>query len=107
MERILKLKAFIQKDPEDLFSRHALAMELLKLGEHLDAIQEMEELLKIDFRHTGTYLHLGRTYEKTGDTSQALSTYKRGLEVCRSVNARHDLQELMAAYQQLEEELDG
>jgi predicted Zn-dependent protease len=107
MERILKLKTFIQKDPEDLFSRHALAMELLKLGEQQEAIQVMEELLKIDYKHTGTYLHLGRTYEKTGDVNQALSTYKRGLEVCRSVNTRHDLQELMAAYQQLEEELDG
>ncbi len=107
MERILKLKSFIQKDPGDLFSRHALAMELLKLGEHQDAILVMEELLNINHNHTGTYLHLGRTYEKTGNTPQALNTFRRGIEVCRSVNARHDLQELMGAYQQLEEELDG
>jgi lipoprotein NlpI len=107
MERILKLKAFIEKDPGDLFSRHALAMELIKLGQISNAIQEMEELLAFDQNHTGTFLHLGKAYEKNGEIKKALAVYKKGIAVARYVNARHDLLELMAACQQLEEELDG
>ena len=41
MDRISRLKAFIDTYPADMFSRHALAMELVKLGQYPDALDAM------------------------------------------------------------------
>jgi hypothetical protein len=64
VERIEKLKSFIAADPSDLFSRHALAMEWVKLGDFPAAIEQMEAILQIDDQHLGTYYHLGKPMKK-------------------------------------------
>ncbi len=46
MDRIDRLKEFIEKFPNDMFSRHALAMEYLKLGNEEAAEEVMRELLQ-------------------------------------------------------------
>jgi tetratricopeptide (TPR) repeat protein len=106
MERIDKLKAFIKQDPADYFSRHALALELLKIGDIVGAIEVMQALLAINPNHTGTYLHLGKALESINKMEDALSIYKQGIEAARSVHASHDANELKAAVNQLEEEMD-
>lgn len=106
MERIDKLKAFIKQDPADCFSRHALALELLKIGDIPDAIEVMQALIGINPNHTGTYLHLGKAFESINKLEDALSIYKQGIEASRLVQATHDANELNAALYQLEEEMD-
>lgn len=106
MERIDKLRAFITQDPADYFSRHALALELLKIGDTTGAIEVMQALLAINPNHTGTYLHLGKAFESINKMEDALSIYKQGIEAARSVQAAHDANELRAALNQLEEEMD-
>ena len=106
MERIDKLRAFITQDPADYFSRHALALELLKIGDTTGAIEVMQVLLAINPNHTGTYLHLGKAFESINKMEDALSIYKQGIEAARSVLAAHDANELRAALNQLEEEMD-
>ena len=106
MERIDKLKAFIEQDPADCFSRHALALELLKIGDITGAIEVMQALIGINPNHTGTYLHLGKALERINKIEDALSIYKLGIEASRFVQATHDANELNAALNQLEEEMD-
>jgi len=106
MERIDKLRAFITQDPADYFSRHALALELLKIGDTTGAIEVMQALLAINPSHTGTYLHLGKAFESVNKFEAALSTYTLGIEASRTVQAAHDANELRAALNQLEEEMD-
>jgi tetratricopeptide (TPR) repeat protein len=106
MERIDKLKAFILRDPADLFSRHALALELLKIDDYHGAIDAMEELLGIDERHIGTYLHLGKAYSQVEQFSKALSVMKRGLAIAEAMQANHEARELKAAIAFLEEEME-
>lgn len=105
MERIEKLKSFIAKDPADLFSRHALAMELVKLGDFSLAIQEMEDALRIDENHIGTYYHLGKTYEKINEFDKALQTYHKGIQLAQTHNKQHELRELRGALNLLNDEL--
>ncbi|MBS1665235.1 MAG: hypothetical protein JST68_29590, partial [Bacteroidetes bacterium] len=60
MDRIEKLKEFLQKDPKDSFSKHALALEYSKLGDEVTARRLLEEVLTDDPRAVGSYYQLGK-----------------------------------------------
>lgn len=105
MERIEKLKSFIAADPSDLFSRHALAMELVKLGDFPAAIEQMEAILQIDDQHLGTYYHLGKTYEKVSLFEKAIVVYEKGIQLAKQLSKQHELRELMGALNLLNDEL--
>jgi tetratricopeptide (TPR) repeat protein len=106
MDRISRLKAFIDTYPADMFSRHALAMELLKLGQYDDALEAMNSLLAVNENHSGTYYHLGKLYEQLGDHENALKVYEKGIIIAGKVNAENDCRELKGALSQLKDELD-
>jgi len=106
MDRISRLKAFIDTYPADMFSRHALAMELVKLGQYPAALDAMISLLAVDENHSGTYYHLGKLYEQLGDHENALKVYAKGINIADKVKAGNDLRELKGALSQLKDELD-
>jgi tetratricopeptide (TPR) repeat protein len=105
VERIEKLKSFIAADSSDLFSRHALAMEWVKLGNFSAAIEQMEAILQIDDQHLGTYYHLGKTYEKVSMYDKAISVYEKGIQIAKQLSKQHELRELMGALNLLNDEL--
>lgn len=105
MERIEKLKVFIANDPSDFFSRHALAMELIKLEDFSSAIQEMEEIIKLDAEQVGVYYHLGKTHEKLTQFEKALHVYEKGIQVATALQKHHELRELQGALNLLKDEL--
>lgn len=104
MDRIGQLKEFIEKYPDDMFSRHALAMEYLKVGNEAQAEEVMRSLLIHDPRHTGTYYHLGKLLEKSGKIEDAISVYEEGIRQCQFQSALNDLRELKAALMILKED---
>lgn len=89
-----------------MFSRHALAMELLKLGQYPDALEAMNSLLSVNENHSGTYYHLGKLYEQLGENENALKIYEKGIIIAGNIKAENDLRELKAALSQLKDELD-
>jgi predicted TPR repeat methyltransferase len=97
MDRIDRLKDFIEKFPDDMFSRHALSMEYLKLGDEAAAEIVMKDLLDHDPRHIGTYYHLGKLMEKSGRMDAAAEVYETGIRIAMEMNAQHDLRELKGA----------
>jgi Tfp pilus assembly protein PilF len=104
MERIEKLKEFLLQDPHDAFSKHALALEYIKLGDDPSARRLFEEILDRDPGYTGTYYHLGRLLERTGETAQALAWYRQGMTAARSAGETRTYNELRAAYEELADE---
>ena len=106
MDRISRLKALINTYPADMFSRHALAMELLKLGQYADALEAMNSLLVVDENHSGTYYHLGKLHEQLGDHENALKVYEKGIYIADKIKAENDCRELKGALSQLKDELD-
>ena len=106
MDRISQLKTFIDQYPDDMFSRHALAMELIKLGQYPEALEAMLALLAVDENHSGTYYHLGKLYEQLGDHENALKIYEKGIIIAGNIKAENDLRELKAAISQLKDDLD-
>ena len=106
MNRVEKLKEMIEQFPNDCFSRHALAMEFIKMGNTIEAIQEMENILVIDENHVGTYYHLAKAYEKIEKYTNALEALEKGIKVAASNASHNDYRELNGALDQLKNELD-
>lgn len=101
MNRIEKLKEFLNTSPNDNFLRHALALEYVKLGNDAAARALFESILQESPDYVGSYYHLGKLYERNGETDAALSVYEKGIAEAKRVNNRHAYSELQAAYDEL------
>lgn len=101
MERIEKLRSFLQASPHDPFLKHALALELMKLGDEAAARGLLEELLTHDPAYTGSYYHLAKLLERTGERALAIEWYEKGLAACQAAKDQHAYNELRAAYEEL------
>lgn len=101
MNRIEKLQEFLRNSPEDSFLRHALALEYIKIGDDGNAREVFEQLLKHDPAYIGSYYHLAKLLERTGESDQAISVYERGMEEAKKAGDNHALGELKAAYEDL------
>lgn len=106
MDRIAVLSGFIEKNPLDMFSRHALALEYIKLGEISKAINTFEELLTVNPEYVGSYYHLGKCYTQQGDSHKALQVYASGIQIASKVNDQHARRELMSAHDLLLDEME-
>ncbi|MFB6272516.1 MAG: tetratricopeptide repeat protein [Salinibacter sp.] len=95
--RLAQLKSFYEEDPEDPFTRYALAQEHLKHDHTERALALFEELVETTPDYVGTYYHLGKLYEQLGRTDDALDTYERGIEVAREQGEQKSLSELQDA----------
>ena len=102
MDRIEKLKAFISQNPVDHFSKHALAMEYIKLGDDQAAKGLLESILAADPGYTGSYYHLGKLLEREGDKEGAVSIYEKGMAEAKKQGDNHAWNELMSALDNIE-----
>lgn len=96
-DRLKKLQAFYEDDPDDAFTRFALAQEYLKRDRVDDALTFFEDLVETDPDYVGTYYHLGKLYERLGRTDDAIDTYEQGIEVAREQRDSKNLSELQDA----------
>lgn len=100
--KINQLVAFLKADPNDGFTRFALAMELQKLGRIDDAVKVYQQLLSKDPDYVGVYYHLGKALEQLNRTNEALKSYITGIEVASKHNDFHAASELQQAKTDLE-----
>jgi Tfp pilus assembly protein PilF len=103
MDRISKLKEFLQESDEDSFLKHALALEYIKVGNDYEARKLFDEILKREPGYIGSYYHLGKLLERMGDTQEALRIYAQGMKVATAANDTHSFNELRAALEGAEE----
>ncbi|MCG2617091.1 hypothetical protein LZZ85_22540 [Terrimonas sp. NA20] len=101
MDRVQKLKDFLQKTPNDSFLRHALALEYIKAGDDKAAREEFEGLLTHDPGYVGSYYHLAKLLERTATTEEAIAAYEKGIEQAKKAGDMHALGELRGAYEEL------
>ena len=102
MDRIEKLKQFIAQNPLDHFSKHALAMEYVKLGDDKAAKGLLESILAADPGYIGSYYHLGKLLERIGEAETAKQVYESGIEIARKQGDNHARGELMTAMDNLD-----
>jgi Tfp pilus assembly protein PilF len=101
MNRIEILKGFLVENPSDSFSRYALALEYVKLGQHDDALQEFETVKNTDPSYVATYFQLGQLYQKLGRTHEAEKTFRTGMTVAAKAGDEHTRSELEGALEAL------
>jgi Tfp pilus assembly protein PilF len=101
MERIEKLKDFLADNPGDSFIQHALALEYVKLGMDDEARKLFENILRQDPGYVGSYYHLARLLERTGETAAAIQCYEKGMQMARESADQHSYSELRSAYDDL------
>lgn len=92
------LEEFVAQDPDESFSRYALALELEKEGIDQEAVPQLQEVIARDPGYVAAYYQLGRLLVKTGLLDEARDVYERGLVEATAANdprARSELQEAL------------
>jgi Tfp pilus assembly protein PilF len=101
MDRIEKLKEFLQESPGDSFLRHALALEYIKIGKDGEAREQFETLLAADPGYVGSYYHLAKLLERNNEIEAAIKIYETGMEQAKKAGEKHAYGELRGAYEEL------
>jgi predicted Zn-dependent protease len=102
MSRIDLLKQFLDEDPDDSFSRYALAMEYAKLGRLEEAVTEYRSVRDRDPNYVATYYQLGKALENQGDVDAAREAYRAGIAVASRLRDAHTRDELASALGELD-----
>ena len=97
MARIDLLKEFLQDNPNDSFSRYALALEYAKIDQLDDARREFETVRDNDPQYLATYYQLGQLYTRLGLRHDAEKTFRTGITVAVKQGDAHTQSELEAA----------
>lgn len=96
------LEEFVDQDPDDSFSRYALALELEKEGGIDGAVPQLQEVITRDPNYVAAYYHLGRLLAKTGNIVEARDAYQRGLVAAKAANDQRASSEIQEALENLE-----
>jgi tetratricopeptide (TPR) repeat protein len=95
------LEEFVTADPNDSFSRYALALELEKETRAGDAIAQLQEVIARDENYVAAYYHLGRMLAKADKEEDALAVYKRGLDAASKAGDQKTRNEIQEAIEML------
>ena len=101
MDRINKLREYLQSSPDDSFLKHALALEYIKIGDDAEARDLFENILLADPKYVGTYYHLAKLLERLGENDLAVQWYEKGMDAAKEAGDNHSYNELQAAYEDL------
>jgi tetratricopeptide (TPR) repeat protein len=96
------LEEFLAADPNDSFSRYALALELEKASDLDAAIAQLREVIVRDADYVAAYYHLGRLLAKSAQEQEALDAYRRGLDVATRIGDQKTRNEIQEAIEMLE-----
>ena len=103
MNKIDQLKEFLKATPNDSFLQHALALELVKMGNDEEGKLLFENILLNEPAYVGSYYHLGKLLERINENQAAITVYQTGMKEAKLVKDNHSYNELQAALEDLEE----
>ncbi len=101
MDRIAKIKEFLQANPTDNFLRHALALEYIKTENNIEARELFEAILTASPDYIGSYYHLAKLLEKLEEKKLAIEWYEKGMAAAKKAGDNHGYSELQGAYEDL------
>jgi tetratricopeptide (TPR) repeat protein len=102
--KIRKLATFVKENPNDSFSKFALALELLKNNQAEKALLLFESIYNKDPEYLGTYYHLGKLYQRLGRSDDAIRCFGEGIELAGQKQDQRTRSELKEALLEVEME---
>lgn len=102
MDRMEKIRQMLSGDQNDLFLKHALALECIKIGNDQEARLLFEEILQSDPGYIGSYYHLGKLYERENLVNRAEEIYKKGIAAATKAGDTHAANELRSALEDVQ-----
>lgn len=99
--RLEILLSMVEHNPADSFSRYGLAMEYVKTGDFVTAVDHFMHLLEHNPNYAAAYFHCGQALEKLGRIDEARGIYRRGIEVTGASGDEHTRSELQGALSML------
>jgi tetratricopeptide (TPR) repeat protein len=100
--RLDQMLAFLEQDPNDSFSRYAVALEYASRRKYPAAIEQLDELRRRDPDYVALYYQLGDLQTKMEEWDLAEQAYTEGITVARRIGDTHTLSELQMALDELE-----
>lgn len=106
-ENIKRLAKILKANPNDSFTKFALALELLKKNEVTKSRVLFESILEQEPDYLGVYFHLGKLYEQIGSSEKAKNLYTAGIDLAEEQNNQRTKLELQDALVLLNSELNN
>lgn len=104
-ETIKQLARNIQADPDDSFSKFALALEFQKQDNLGKARILFENIYNNDPEYVGIYYHLGKLYVRLDLPRKAVKVFQQGIQIAEKQKEPRTEKELKEALAQLEDEM--
>ena len=101
MSRIEKLLEYMKTAGKDSFLQHALALEYIKTEDTVKARELFEDILIKNPDYIGSYYHLAKLLEQSGEKENAISWYEKGMAAAKKAGDNHTYNELQSAYEDL------
>ncbi len=96
------LEEFVAQDPNDSFSRYALALELEKEGLVTESAAQLQEVIARDPSYVAAFYHLGRMLAHMGQLEDARTIYRQGLDAAIASNDQRTRSEIEEALEALD-----
>lgn len=103
LSRINMLLEILVREPDDVFTNYALAIEYSSEGDSNKAEKQFLKVLELDKDYLPCYYQLGKLFEKQNNAGEALSYYKKGLELAKAQKNNKAINEINEAIWMLEE----
>ena len=100
-KRMEALRDFLLDDPDDSFSRYALALELGAIGDHRAARAELEEIVRRDPQYIAAYHQLAQLHQRRADFDTARSAYMEGIRIAKDLGELHAASEMQSELDEL------
>jgi Tfp pilus assembly protein PilF len=102
VDRLEKLTQFLKMDPDDAFTRYALALEYISRKDAAKGITLLKETIARDPRYVPAYHMLGQQLALQGDTEAATDVYGRGILAAQSIGDTHAASEMQAELDEMD-----
>ncbi len=104
IERLTALQKFLEQDPNDSFTRYAIAMEYVSQKEFVQAIEHLNKVILNDPKYIPAYHQLGLLHAQLGKKEESKQYFLSGIQAAKSVGDTHAMGEMQESLDELEDE---
>ncbi len=101
--RLSALQKFLEQDPNDSFTRYAIAMEYASQKDFISAIDQLQQVTVIDPKYIPAYHQLGLLHSQLGKKEESKQFFLSGIQAARLVGDSHAVSEMQESLDELEE----